>query len=421
MALPDCWRIKRYGKIAAVNNLAAENLGYWVALSRVSRLGAARFRMLEAHFGADLGHAWHARARELRAAGIGRSVAQAIVDARESVDPAAELARLAEAGVAVLTWHDPQYPRRLQETADAPPVLYRRGNLLPADEVSVAVVGTRRPTDYGRRITADLCAGLAQRGVTVVSGLALGIDARAHEAALNAGGRTIAVLGNGLDTVYPRENLRLAERIIAAGGAIISEFGLGVRPEAANFPRRNRIISGITLGTLITEAGETSGTRWTVYHALEQNREIFCVPGSVYSDASRLTNRLIREGAKLVSEVSDILVEIGLDTVTRQAPLGLAETEPPAAGPDSNNDRKRLDPTAADVVNDRVQWNAPPAESADPEEADLLRHITAEPTHIDDLARACGRPIAEVSGLLTMLELKGLVQPAGTMHYQLAH
>ena len=229
------------------------------------------------------------------------------------------------------------------------------------------------------------------------------------------------MLGNGLDTVYPRENLRLAERIIAAGGAIISEFGLGVRPEAANFPRRNRIISGITLGTLITEAGETSGTRWTVYHALEQNREIFCVPGSVYSDASRLTNRLIREGAKLVSEVSDILVEIGLDTVTRQAPLGLAETEPPAAGPDSNNDRKRLDPTAADVVNDRVQWDAPPAESADPEEADLLRHITAEPTHIDDLARACGRPIAEVSGLLTMLELKGLVQPAGTMHYQLAH
>lgn len=403
-----------------MNAPATENLGYWVALSQVPRLGAVRFRLLESHFSGELGQAWRAPSRELRAAGVGRGVAQAIVAARESVDPNDELERLAKAGVAALTWHDPQYPRRLKETADAPPVLYARGILRPdADEASLAVVGTRRPTDYGRRITTDLCAALARRGVVVVSGLAVGIDATAHRAAVNAGGRTIAVLGNGLDTVYPRENRGLAERILAEGGAVVSEFALGARPDAANFPRRNRIISGITRGTLITEAGETSGTRWTVYHALEQNREIFCVPGSVYSDASRLTNRLIREGAKLVSEVSDILVEIGLDDVARQAPLGLAETGPPAAA--DNNDGNGLDPTASDVVNDRVQWEPPAAEPLDPDEADLLRHITTEPTHIDDLARASSRPIAEVSGLLTMLELKGLVRPAGTMHYQLAH
>ena len=375
--------------------------------------------MLEAHFDGDLARAWQAPGRELRAAGIGRSVAQAVVEARGQVRPEQELERLANAGVGALTWHDGEYPRRLKETADAPPVLYLRGTLLPEDEQSVAVVGTRRPTEYGYRITVDLCRGLAGSGVTIVSGLALGIDARAHQAALDAGGRTVAVLGNGLDTVYPRENRRLADQIIASGGAIISEFGLGVRPDASHFPRRNRIISGMTLGTLVTEAGETSGTRWTVYHALEQNREVFCVPGSVYSPASRLTNRLIREGAKLVSEVNDILSEIGLLATAGQMALELD-------GRGGDNGGKRVDRQGADVVNGGVEWSAgasasaTPLEAADPDEADILRHIAAEAMHIDDIVRAAGRPITEVSGLLTMLELKGLVAAAGTMHYRRA-
>ena len=366
-------------------------MGYWIALSRTPGLGAARFRLLEEHFRGDLESAWRAPPRELRAAGIGGGVVKAIAECREKVSPDVELERLWRSGVAALTWHDADYPRRLKEIADAPPVLYCLGTLRPEDETSVAVVGTRRPTDYGRRVTAELCAELAARGVTVVSGLALGIDARAHQATLDAGGRTIAVMGNGLDTVYPRENRRLAERIMGEGGALVSEFPLGARPEASNFPRRNRIISGMTLGTLITEASETSGTRWTVYHALEQNREIFCVPGSVYSDASKLTNRLIREGAKLVCGVSDILVEIGLDTAARQVAMPLDD---PGEGPSR-------------------------AEPDDPDESELLRHITHEPTHIDDLARMAGRPITEVSGLLTMLEIKGLVVQSGMMHYQL--
>ena len=419
MTFGHCCQNLAYVRIAAVNVLVTDTLGHWIALSQVPRLGAARFRLLEAHFGGDMDRAWAAPLRELRAAGVGGAVAHAITTARQSIVPERELERLADAGVSALTWHDAEYPERLKQIDDAPPVLYLRGSLLPDEEPSVAVVGTRRPTDYGYRVTADLCAALAARGVTVVSGLALGIDSRAHQSTLDAGGRTVAVLGNGLDTVYPRENLRLAERIIAEGGAVVSEFALGVRPEASHFPRRNRIISGMTLGTLITEAGETSGTRWTVYHALEQNREIFCVPGNIYSEASRLTNRLIREGAKLVTNVSDILVEIGLDATEGQIALDFGGNgAAPAASADSVGIGS--DPAPGAVSNEPVQWERPSVETADPEEADLLRHITGEPVHIDDLAHVSAMPITQVSGLLTMLELKGLIQQAGTMHYRLA-
>ena len=420
-----------YGKIAAVTATvaAADTLACWVALSQVPRLGAARFRLLEAHFDGDLTRAWRAPTRELRAAGIGGAAAQGIAAARAAASPDAELERLAQYGVRALTWQDDAYPARLKETPDPPPVLYLMGTLLPEDETSVAVVGTRRPTDYGRRVTDGLCAALAQRRITVVSGLALGIDTGAHTAALRGGGRTIAVLGNGLDTIYPAENGRLAQNIIAAGGAIVSEFALGAKPEPSNFPRRNRIISGMTLGTLVTEAGETSGTRWTVYHALEQNREIFCVPGSIYSPASKLTNRLIREGAKLVCEVGDILAELGLDDATRQIPLDLTDNAPqnavPGAGPVVNDDyrvrvREGVAPAASGMLNGAAAGGMPaaPPESVDPDEAAVLRQVTAEPIHIDDIVRAVGRPVSEVSGLLTMLELKGLIVAAGTMHYQ---
>ena len=440
---------RRCGSIAAVT-AAADTLACWVALSQVPRLGAARFRMLEAHFEGDLTRAWSASTRELRAAGIGGAAAQGIAAARSATSPDAELERLAQYGVTALTWQDAGYPPRLKETPDPPPVLYLMGNLRPDDETAVAVVGTRRPTDYGRRATDGLCAGLAERGITVVSGLALGIDTCAHTATLRAGGRTVAVLGNGLDMIYPAENGRLAQRIIAAGGAIVSEFALGVRPEASNFPRRNRIISGMTLGTLVTEASETSGTRWTVYHALEQNREIFCVPGSIYSPASKLTNRLIREGAKLVCEVGDILTELGLDDAAHQIPLGLADTSsendgendgesdgengglenagPESVGLDSvgmentglenaGNDGGGVDRKGSDMLNVAVAERTP-AEAVDADEAAVLRQVTAEPIHIDDIVRAVGRPVSEVSSRLTMLELKGLIMAAGAMHYQ---
>ena len=404
-------------RIHAMSATHADSLGYWIALSRVPRLGSARFRLLESFFDGDLTAAWEAPARELRAAGVGRAVAQAIVSARETSSPDQELSRLRDVGVGAINWHNPAYPQRLRETDDAPPVLYVRGKLPPVDTPSVAVVGTRHPTDYGYRVTGDLCSSLAAHGVVVVSGLALGIDARAHKSTVDAGGATVAVLGNGLHTVYPREHLRLAERIVAEGGAIVSEFPIGVRPEASNFPRRNRIISGMTLGTLVTEAGETSGTRWTVYHALEQNREIFCVPGSVYSESSRLTNRLIRAGAKLVTNVNDILVEIGLETSERQIPLELSEADPSAASRKTGaNDHAGTAPAPYD---DPLECEPTATEAPDADEAELLQHIARDPLHIDDLVALSRRPISEVSSLLTMLELKGLVRQVGTMHYQL--
>ena len=352
---------------------------YWAALSRVPKLGTVRFRKLEAYFG-DLKHAWNAGLADLKAAGIEAGTAQEIVAARPRVDPDGELMRLQQAGVRALTWHDSEYPARLKEISDPPPVLYIKGAFQPADQRSLAVVGTRSPTSYGREVAANLTGDLAKNGLTIVSGLARGIDGIAHRAALDNGGRTIAVVANGLDIYYPREHEQLSCQI-QEQGAVVSEYPLGVRPDPRGFPRRNRLISGMSLGTLVVEAAEGSGARWTVYHALEQDREVFCVPGSIFSPASRFTNRMIQEGAKLVSSHTDVLEELNLTVVTRQPELPLFQ------------------------------------ESEDPEEMALLNHLDGEPLHIDDLRRNADLPITSVSTMLTMLELKGMVKQVGCMHY----
>ena len=356
---------------------------YWVALSQVKRLGATRFRKLESYFH-DLERAWTAGPRDLHNAGLEDGIVSALVAARGQISPDDEMAKLERAGVRALTWQAPAYPPRLKQIDDPPPVLYVKGTLEPEDELAVAVVGTRSPTTYGREAADTLSGELARGGITIVSGLALGVDTVAHRAALTQGGRTIAVVANGLDITYPRDNASL-ERQIAEQGAVVSEYPLGTRPDPRGFPRRNRLISGMSLGALVVEAGEKSGARWTVYHALEQNREVFCVPGSIFSPASRLTNRLIQDGAKLVSSHSDIIEELNLTVVTRQIEMRLSEDLPPS----------------------------PDAEG----EADLLRCLGHEPTHIDDIGRNASMPIATVGSLLTMLELKGLVKQVGAMHY----
>jgi len=360
-----------------------DQVKYWAALNRVPQLGTVRFRRLESYFG-DLERAWNADLGELKAAGIDNRVAREIVNARSRLSPDAEIESLDRAGVNLMNWNHPDYPARLKEIPDPPPVLYFQGQLLPSDERSVAVVGTRSPTTYGREAAATLTADLAQCGITIVSGLALGIDGIAHRACLEKGGRTLAVVANGLDITYPKDHARLSQQIRETG-AVVSEMPLGVRPDSRGFPRRNRLISGITLGTLVVEAGENSGARWTVYHALEQNREVFCVPGSIYSPASQLTNRLIQEGAKLVCNYNDVLEELNLSVVTHQIEMRLTQDLPP--------------------------------ELADDNESSLLGYLDYEPLHIDDLRRRASRPITEVSGLLTMLELKGLVKQVGCMHY----
>lgn len=360
---------------------------YWVALNRVPQLGPVRFRRLEAHFG-ELGNAWDAGLADLRAAGIEDRPAREILAARDRVDPMSEMVRLEKAGVEALTWNHPRYPRLLKEIHDPPPLLYVKGDIQPGDERALAVVGTRGPTTYGWEVASTLATGLATSGICIISGLARGIDGIAHKAAIESGGRTIAVVANGLDMVYPKEHTLLSQQI-QDQGAVVSEYPLGVRPDPKSFPRRNRLISGMSLGTLVIEAAEGSGARWTVYHALDQDREVFCVPGSIFSPASRFTNRMIKEGAKLVSDCGDVLEELNLEELNQTAVARQGEL-----------------PLYLNI-----------GDSGDPEEMSLLDHLGEEPLHIDDLGRNAGLPITSVSSLLTMLELKGMVKQVGCMHY----
>jgi DNA processing protein len=354
-------------------------LQYWVAFARVPQIGRARFSLLEAHFG-RLEDAWRAGASELQAAGLTGNALSALLAARGGIAPEAELEQLDRLGVRALTWHDEAYPTRLKEIFDRPPLLYVRGELAAADEWSVAIVGTRRATVYGRQAAEELAAGLARNGVTVVSGLARGIDAIAHKAALAAGGRTVAALACGLDLVYPPENLKLAQEI-TGHGALVSDYPLATQPRSEYFPRRNRIMVGLSLGVLVVEGDVKSGALITARIALDENREVFAVPGSIYSPTYRGTNWLIQAGqAKLVTRVEDILEELNLSMAAHQL------------------EAKTLLP-------------------ADETEARLLRHLSSEPIHIDEVRRESGLPIAAVSSALAMLELKGMVRQVGGMSY----
>jgi DNA processing protein len=355
-----------------------EDTIYWVGFNHIPGIGRVRLTQLEGYFG-NLENAWKAPAGELKRAGIDSTALKAIARYRPEISPEAEMGKLERYGIKVLTCHDSGYPSRLKEIYDYPPVIYLRGSLLSEDEWCLAVVGTRQASAYGKQVTEELVTDLARANITIVSGLARGIDTIAHKSALKAGGRTLAVFASGLDIVYPGENTRLA-REITEQGCLISEYPLGTRPRADNFPRRNRILSGLSLGVLVTEAGETSGAMITTRLALEQNREVFAIPGSILSPGSRGSNRLLQEGAKLVREYTDVLEELNLTTVTRQIEMKeiLPETESEAA---------------------------------------LLGHLGNEPVHIDEVCRRSGLTTATVSGTLAMMELKGLVKRVGAMNY----
>jgi DNA processing protein len=337
---------------------------YWIALANVDGIGPARARKLfETH--GSVQAAWRAVNGLSRDASLG-----------------AELARLDQTGVQAITWDDElRFPRHLRHIANPPVVLYVKGELTQADEISVAIVGTRGPTTYGRQVAQRLASQLAAKGVTIVSGLARGIDAEAHRAALDAGGRTIAVLGSGLDVIYPREHASLA-REIAKRGAVISDYPLGAKPDAVHFPARNRIVAGLSLGTIVIEAGDTSGALITARMAAEQGRDVFAVPGSIFSKQSYGVHRLIQDGAKLVADVQDVLDELNLGMVAHQL-------EMPATTPTPE----------------------------DPIEEALIRTLSVEPRHIDEVARLAQLPMAEVSSALTLMELKGLVRQVGALSY----
>jgi len=359
---------------------SADQLKYWVGFSEISGIGRVRISQLKEYFG-SLQDAWKAPEGKLKQAGLDSRTMDTLLLLRPRISLDAEMEKLERYKVKVLIHEDPSYPARLREIYDYPPVLYVRGNIPPQDEPSLAVVGTRRPTIYGRQVAEEIVTDLVQSKITIVSGLARGIDSVAHRAALDAGGETIAVFASGLDIVYPAENTKLAQAIMEHG-ALISEYPLGVKPKAENFPLRNRIMSGLSLGVLVVEAGERSGALITAFQALEQNREVFAIPGSILSPASKGTNHLIQEGAKLVRNCADILGELNLTMVTQQ--LEIKEFSP-----------------------------ASEAESL------VLKQLTLEPSHIDEICRRSGLTMQEVSSTLAMLELKGIIKQVGNMNYVL--
>jgi DNA processing protein len=359
-----------------------KDIQYWVGFNMVSGIGPVRFKRLLDHF-EEAGRAWHATEIELRAAGLDARSIESLIYTRQRLSLEDELARVEKQGASVITWEDKRYPPRLLQIHDAPLLLYVKGEILPEDEWAVAVVGTRAATKYGRQMVEEIAGDLARSGITVVSGLARGIDSLAHRAALRAGGRTMSVLGSGIDIIYPSEHEDLARKIIEKG-AIITEYPLGTKPEAGNFPPRNRIISGVSLGTLVVEAGKRSGALITADFALEQGREVFALPGTATSGKSEGTNRLIQEGAaKLVLSADDILEELNLTLVERHR---------------------------------EVRTVVP----GDEKEAEILRHLSAEPVHVDEIGQRTSLPISEVTSTLTMMELKGMVRQVGGMNYVLA-
>ncbi len=366
-------------------------LPYWLALRRAG-LGSTNFALLLARFG-TIEAAWNAPADALGGAGIDPQYVRAIAKARAAFDGKRELSLLEQHEARALTWLDPDYPVNLREIPQSPPVIFVRGTVGPQFEQAVAVVGTRHVTPYGRQAAEHFCEALAGAGVAIISGLARGVDAIAHRVALEHGTATVAVLAGGIDQVYPRENAGLAERIVAQG-CLVSEYPIGIPARRDYFPRRNRILSGLARATLLIEAGEGSGALHTANWAFEQGRDVFAVPGSIFSRQSQGTNQLIRENtAKLVATPEQLCQELNLLTTAAQLPLTRVPAEP-------------------------LQERG--GRAAGPFDDPVLQALSAGPRHVDEVARAAGLPVARVSSSLQLFELEGRVRQTAPMTYALA-
>lgn len=351
---------------------------YWIGFNLIKGIGAVRMQGLVAYFG-DLETAWKADPAELAEAGLGAKVIERVLGARKQIDLDQVWAKIEAQGIQIHTWVDESYPARLREIDQPPPVLYIRGEYLLDDLFAVAIVGTRKVTPYGRQVTEEIASFLAANGITVVSGLARGVDAIAHQTALRAGGRTIAVLGSGVDKIYPPEYRGLAEQMMQRG-AIISDYAVGTPPDASNFPPRNRIISGLSLAVVVIEAAETSGALITAEFAAEQGREIFAVPGSILAPQSKGTNRLIQNGALPLLTPADLMQALDLTRIGEQ-----------------KSARKVL--------------------PSDETEARVLNVLGSEPVHVDEIRHQANLPIEKVSATLALMELKGMVRQVGGMNY----
>jgi DNA processing protein len=310
--------------------------------------------------------------------GVGKNLVRAIARAVKEVDVEEELQRCAALGIDLIDRNHPKYPQRLLEIFDPPAVLYCQGDLLPQDNLTIAIVGTRHGSPYGLAQAERFAKGLARTGMTIVSGLARGIDAAAHRGALAAGGRTLAVLGSGIANLYPPEHRELADEIVSRG-AVLSEFPSLQPPKAGAFPRRNRLISGMALGTLVIEAADRSGALISARHAMEQGRDVFALPGRVDNRNSRGCHRLIRDGAKLVESIDDILDELG-----------------PLAAPTTAQSGAVVHHPAELNLNEREQL--------------VLQAIESDPTPIDEIARKTSVPIQQILATISALEMRRLVR-----------
>jgi DNA processing protein len=358
-----------------------EQAKYFVAFNQFhEHIGPQRIKKLLNFFG-TMENAWKASPPELQNSGLEENIVTELAAGRINIDPASELEKVLSQKIDVLTILDENYPRLLKEIYDPPPILYVRGSFVPEDEKALAIVGTRMPTPYGQQAASHLAGQISQAGLTIVSGLARGIDTLAHLAALQNNRRTIAVVGSGIDevSIYPPSNRKLAQQI-SENGAVISEYPLTVPALKHHFPARNRIISGLSLGTLVIEAKEKSGTLLTANHSLEQNREVFALPGPIYSQTSFGTNNLIKMGAKLVMGAQDILDELNLKNLTEQIQI-------------------------REIVPDNE------------EEARVLQLLGDEPTHIDKIVNDTKMDTAVVNATLSLMEMKGKIKNLGGMNY----
>lgn len=361
-----------------------EDLKYWAALNCFSKFGFVRFNKINKYF-KNKEEAFKASVQELARAGIEENIAQEFAVKRNEINPDKIMGELAGEKINLLTINDKKYPRLLKEIYNPPWLLYYKGNIDINNEFAFGVVGTRKASSYGRQVAESIVRDLVNNNLVIISGLALGIDAIAHETAVLSGGKTIAVLGTGLDrqSIYPAANRYLVDKIILSGGGIVSEFPLGTQPLRHNFPLRNRIIAGMSLGILVVEAGEKSGALITADLALEQNREVFAVPGNIYSEASKGPNKIIKYGAKVARSAEDIIEALNLAQAT------------------SYIDNKKIIPES-------------------PEEEKIISYLSHEPMHINDLVRLTELDTSVINSTLTIMEMKGMVRNLGAMMYVLA-
>lgn len=358
-----------------------QDLPFWIAFNVFSGIGPARFKLLLDYF-KTAKKAYEARELVWRKLGLPEKLVDDFLRFRSQFNPQKFLEQVEKKGIKILTIKDKAYPELLRQISDAPPILYIKGELKPEDSLAVAVVGTRKISSYGREVTEILTRDLVVSGLTIVSGMARGVDSLAHKTAMENGGRTIAVLGCGVDLIYPPENKALYEQIIGQG-AIVSEVAPGQYVAKGIFPARNRIIAGLSLGVVVTEGAEDSGALITARDAASQGREVFAVPGPITSFLSAAPSILIKEGAKLVYNVSDILEELDIKAKSKKQIA------------------KRILPE-------------------NPEEEKILKILADGQAHIDNLVRISEMKTGEVSSLLTMMEIKGKVKNLGGMVYTIA-